>query len=140
MQSDSREQLVVVDGVERIVRSNLLEKRPSGQPADEYTLLDGEYKIAYSEEVLAAAEDLVSKKKKRDIDVSELFVEHEGKRYHANERSQTRMATRLVSVADTTDVEWKSKDGWVVIKGAELKKILVKAADLTTSIWKMEVK
>jgi len=133
-----REQQVIVNGIETMVFTHLLELRPSGLPADSYTLVDGEYKIAHTEEVLAAAEELVEKKVKRDADVSELFVEHEGISYHANERSQTRMATRLASVTDTADVEWKSKDGWVVIKGAELKKVLVKAADLTTKLWKME--
>lgn len=137
----NRTEEVIVDGVKKYVASDLLELRAStGLSADEYTIVDGQYKIAHTEDELAAAEELVAKKEQRDIDVSELFVEHEGVLYHANERSQIRIATRLASITDITDVEWKSKDGWVVIKGIELKNVLVKAADLTTSIWKMEVK
>jgi len=132
-----REERVKVNGVLKWVKTHLLEKRPSGLPAGDYTLVGDRYQISHAEEVLAAAEDLVAKKAQRDIGVSELFVEHEGVRYHANERSQVRIATRLATVTDATDVEWKSKDGWVVIKGAELKKVLVKAGDLTTGIWKM---
>jgi hypothetical protein len=133
-----RKETILVNGKEELVYSHLLELRPSGLPAKEYKLINGEYRIYHSEDVLVAAEDEIKKKSKRDIDVSELFVEHEGVSYHANERSQVRIATRLASVTDTTDIEWKSKDGWVVIKGAELKMILVKAANLTTKLWKME--
>ena len=133
-----RKETVLVDGKEELVYSHLLELRPSGLPADEYKLVDGKYLIAHTEEVLAEAEMMTAKKERRDTEVLELFVEHEGVRYHANERSQVRIATRLASVTGNIEIEWKSKDGWVVIKKTELKKVLAKAANLTTKLWKME--
>lgn len=66
-----RSESVMVDGVLEEVPSNLLEKRVStGLPADEYTLVDGEYKIAHTEEELTAVESLKAVEVERDAALS----------------------------------------------------------------------
>ncbi len=135
-----RKQEVIVDDVKQMVLSRLLEVRPvTGLPAKDYTIIDGEYRIAIPEEVLVAAEELVIKKQVRDDAVAAQFVEHDGITYHANEKSMLRIATRLTTVTATTKVEWKSKShGKVIITGSALKAVLKKASELTTIIWRMD--
>ncbi len=133
-----RKQEVIVDGVKLMVLSRDLEVRPDGLPAKEYNLIDGKYKIAIPEEVMVAAEELVTKKQLRNVQVSELVIEHLGVTYDAHERAQLRISTRLASITDDEDVKWKAtNEEWVIMKGAELRAILKKASDATTDIWEM---
>ena len=129
-----REESVTIDGEEVMVRSSSLELRPSGLPAKVYTK---NLRIADTEEVLLAAELVVTKKATRDLKVVGLFVTFNGVAYHANERSMSRMATRLVAAKTGEMIKWKSVDGWVSIVKSDLMLILRDAANLTTEIWEM---
>ena len=133
-----RKQQVTVDGVKQWVLSSKLEERPSGLPARDYKLINGQYKIAIEEQVMVDAEELIIKKGKRNKNIDELTVEVNGVAFHANERSMSRMATRLATAEPDDLIDWKCIDGWETVTEATLREALKLASIQATLIWRMK--
>ncbi len=82
-----------------------------------------------------ASVELSSFNAKRNDAVAILTVVVDGFVFDANERSQSRMATRLASINLDEQIKWKSHDNKkIIITGFQLKKALKLAGDATTTL------